>query len=192
MEVKANLRYLRMSPRKVRLLVDLIRGKKVQSALDQLQFSGKAAAIPVSKLVKSAIANAVNNFSLEAGNLFVKEISVGQGPTLKRWMPRAHGRATPIMKRTSHIAIVLGELKDSGIKEGKKMKLEQPVKLSEAPAEAEGVKIARKNANLEEGNTANNENPIVEHDPRNEGRVGHRKIEGGKGYTKKTFQRKSG
>ena len=193
MEVKAKLRYLRMSPRKVRLVADLVRGKSAQSALDQLQFANKAAAKPVSKLVQSAIANAVNNFSLELNNLFVKEISVDGGPTLKRWMPRAHGRATPIMKRTSHVNIILGEVKDSGVREGKKTKLESPVKLSAAAGENEGIKTSGKDEVLEADSTANNENPVIEHDPRNEGRLGHRRIEGGgKGFTKKSFQRKSG
>ena len=73
--------------------------------------------MPISKLVKSAIANAVNNFDLSEDNLYIKEIKVDEGPTLKRWMPRAHGRATPLRKRTSHVYVTLGEIKDSGEKE---------------------------------------------------------------------------
>jgi large subunit ribosomal protein L22 len=107
-EVKAHVRYLRMSPRKVRLVVDLIRGMAIAPALAQLQFMPKAAATPVRKLLQSAIANAEHNFKLDRDTLFVKSALVNQGPTLKRWRPRAMGSAAPILKRTSHITLVLG------------------------------------------------------------------------------------
>lgn len=107
MEVKAKARYIRMSPRKVRLVVDLIRGLNVQEAKAQLSFSKKAAAEPVLKLLNSAIANATHNFNMEASDLYVKTITADGGPTLKRWRPRAFGRAGAIRKRTSHINIVL-------------------------------------------------------------------------------------
>ncbi|MDG1949905.1 MAG: 50S ribosomal protein L22 [bacterium] len=107
MEVKAKARYIRMSPRKVRLVVDLIRGLDVQGAQAQLSFSKKAAAEPVLKLLNSAIANATNNFKMNGDDLYVKTIMVDGGPTLKRWRPRAFGRAGAIRKRTSHINIVL-------------------------------------------------------------------------------------
>jgi len=109
MEVKAKARFIRMSPQKVRLVVDLIRGKKVSQALDIAEFSNKWAKRPVIKLLQSAIANAKHNFNLEESNLFIKEIRVDGGPMLKRWTPKAHGRATTVRKRTSHIEIVLGE-----------------------------------------------------------------------------------
>lgn len=96
-----------MSPRKVRLVVDIIRGMDVDKALGQLKFVRKAAARPVTKLIESAVANAVNNFKLDAADLYVKAISVDAGPTLKRFRPRAHGRAASILKRTSHINVVL-------------------------------------------------------------------------------------
>ena len=98
-----------MSPRKVRLVVDVIRGKNVSEAKTQLQFMKKAAALPVLKLLNSAVANAQHNFKLEASNLYVKVVTADGGPTIHRWMPRAMGRATPIRKRTTHIAIVLDE-----------------------------------------------------------------------------------
>jgi large subunit ribosomal protein L22 len=107
MEVKAKARYIRMSPRKVRLVVDLIRGLNVQDAKAQLSFSKKAAAEPVLKLLNSAIANATNNFNMNANDLYVKTIMVDGGPILKRWRPRAFGRAGAIRKRTSHINIAL-------------------------------------------------------------------------------------
>ena len=196
MEVKATLRQLRMSPRKVRLVAGLIRGKNIAYSLGQLQFANKAAAKPVAKLVKSAVANAVNNFGLEESNLFVKEISVDGGPSLKRWTPRAQGRATPIMKRTSHVNITIGEIKDSGIKEGKKVAVAAPVKLSAEPKSDEGIKVADADDNQKLEARGTNEPAVHEHDPRNEGRVGHVKQEGGgtagKGFAKKVFNRKSG
>jgi large subunit ribosomal protein L22 len=106
-EVKAHTRFLRMSPRKVRLVVDAVRGMRVEPALAQLQFMSKAAARPVKKLLESAIANAEHNFKLEREGLFIKTALVNQGPTLKRWRPRAMGSAAPILKRTCHLTLVL-------------------------------------------------------------------------------------
>ncbi len=111
METKAKLRYLRMSPRKVRLVVDLVRGMEVGAAVKQLKFSSKRAALPVLKLINSAVANAENNFKLKKDNLFIKEIKVDQGPALKRWRARAMGRAASIKKFTSHVTVVLAEIK---------------------------------------------------------------------------------
>ena len=109
MEVKAKAKFVRTSAKKVRLVAGLIRGLDVEEALVQLQFSKKNAALPIAKLLKSAIANAEENLDLKRNNLFVQEIRVDEGPTLKRWMPRAMGRATPIRKRSSHTTLILGE-----------------------------------------------------------------------------------
>lgn len=109
MEVRAKSKFIRISPKKVRLLANLIRGLNVEEALVQLQFNKKDAALPVGKLIKSAIANAEENEDLKRDNLFIKEITVDGGPTLKRWMPKAMGRATPLIKRSSHITVVLAE-----------------------------------------------------------------------------------
>lgn len=106
-EVKAHTRFLRMSPRKVRLVVDAVRGMDVDRALAQLSFMPKAAARPVRKLIESAAANAEHNFKMEREGLFVKAALVNQGPTLKRWRPRAMGSAAPILKRTCHVTVVL-------------------------------------------------------------------------------------
>ncbi len=106
-EVKAKLNFLRMGPRKVRLIADLMRGRKVPMLMDRLSLMNKKAAGYLLKLLKSAVANAKNNFQLEADDLRVKSIMVDGGPVLKRWMPKAHGRATPIRERTSHISLVL-------------------------------------------------------------------------------------
>jgi len=108
--VTAKLRFLRTGPRKVRLVADLIRGRKVQRAIDALTLLNKHAARPVLKLLMSALANAKHNFKIEPEQLRIKAITVDGGPVLKRWMPRAHGRATPIRERTSHINLVLETL----------------------------------------------------------------------------------
>ena len=117
-QVTAKLRFLRMGPRKVRLIVDMIRGKKVTRALDLLSVMPKRAARPVLKLLNSAVANAKHNHSLAVETLKVAQIYVDGGPVLKRWMPKAHGRATPVRERTSHINLVLGvmEKKNKEIK----------------------------------------------------------------------------
>ncbi len=101
------LSYLRLAPRKVRLVTSAISNMAVDQAESQLKFLGKRAAKPVLKLLRSAAANAKNNYGLEKKDLVIKKSLVNEGPTLKRWMPRAMGRATPIMKRTSHIEIGL-------------------------------------------------------------------------------------
>jgi large subunit ribosomal protein L22 len=107
MEIVAKSKNIRMSSRKVGLVVELIRGKKVQEAIDILRFSPKAAAKPVLKTLKSAIANAKNNFSLKEDGLVVKSAVADPGPTLKRWKAGAKGRAKPILRRMSHIKITL-------------------------------------------------------------------------------------
>lgn len=106
---KAKLSYARISSRKVKVVIDLIRNKSVGEALAILKFTPKAAAEPVEKLLKSAIANAENNHEMNVDKLYVAEINATQGPTLKRIRPRAQGRAFRIRKRTSHITIVLKE-----------------------------------------------------------------------------------
>lgn len=131
MEVKASVKHLRMSAQKVRLVLDVVRGLPAQTALDQLKFINKAACKPVAKLLESAIANAENTYGLEKSNLMISEIRADEGVTLKRWMPRAHGRATSIRKRACHITISLKEIKDSGAKAKKEVKLEDPVKLEQ-------------------------------------------------------------
>ncbi len=109
MEVKARLRFVRIAPTKARLVADLIRGKKSEEALNILTFTQKAAAKILIKLLKSAIANATQKKNIDVDRLYVKQITVDQGPTMKRFQPRALGRATMIRKRTSHIHIVLDE-----------------------------------------------------------------------------------
>ncbi len=109
MKVTATLKNLRMSPRKVRLVTRSIVGMNCSVALIQLQNLVKKTSNPLEKLLRSAIANAENNFGLDKDNLFVNNIQVGGGPSLKRWLPRAQGRATLILKRTSQIDLELEE-----------------------------------------------------------------------------------
>jgi large subunit ribosomal protein L22 len=107
-EAKAVLRYIRTSTRRARMVADLIRGRKVGEALNILTFTDRKAARIIEKLLRSALANAGQNEAIEdVDALIVSEIMVDHGPTLKRFMPRARGRATPIRKRTSHIRVVL-------------------------------------------------------------------------------------
>ncbi|PKR83119.1 50S ribosomal protein L22 [Heyndrickxia camelliae] len=112
MQAKAVARTVRIAPRKARLVVDLIRGKQAGEAIAILKFTPKAASPIVEKVLKSAIANAEHNYDLDVNNLVVTEAYVNEGPTLKRFRPRAMGRASQINKRTSHITIVVSEKKE--------------------------------------------------------------------------------
>lgn len=195
MEVKAKVKFIRMSPTKIRLVANLIQKMPVEKALQQLQFINKLASGPVAKLIKSAIANAEHNFELEKDNLFIKELTVNQGPTLKRSMPRAHGRATPIRKRTSHLNLTLSEIKASAVVRAKKQDIAAPVKLEAQPKKEAAVKLkASVKAEIAESkdNEAKEKGKVII-DPRMEGRHGHTRIEGGaKGFVARMFRRKSG
>lgn len=109
MEAKAVARYIRISPVKVRDVINLIRGKNVNEALAILKFTPNRASVPVAKVVRSAAANAGHNYEMNEDDLFVFAAYVDQGPTLKRFRPRAYGRANVIRKRTSHITVVVKE-----------------------------------------------------------------------------------
>ena len=110
MEARAKATFERIAPRKVKIVLDLIRNKPAEDAMAILKFTPKAACEPVAKLLKSAMANAENNNDMDVSRLYVAECSVSQGPTLKRIRPRAHGRAYRINKKTSHINLVLKEM----------------------------------------------------------------------------------
>ena len=109
MEARAYLKYLRISPRKVKIVLDLIRGKDTETAMAVLKNTNKIACEALIKLLKSAIANAEHNFGMDASNLFVSECFVCPGPILKRIQPRAQGRAFRINKRSSHVTLVVKE-----------------------------------------------------------------------------------
>lgn len=109
MEAKAIARYVRLTPRKARLVADLVRGKSALEALDVLSFTNKKAAGTIKKVLNSAIANATNNFEMDEEKLFVSTILIDEGPVLKRLKPRAMGRADIIKKKTSHVTVVVSE-----------------------------------------------------------------------------------
>ena len=109
MEARAKATFERIAPRKVQCVLDLIRNKPADEAAAILKYTPKAACETVAKLLKSAMANAENNFDMDVSRLYVAECSVSQGPTLKRIRPRAHGRAFRINKKSSHISLVLRE-----------------------------------------------------------------------------------
>lgn len=200
MQVKAQANHIRMSAKKVRWMADVVRGLDVEPALLQLTFAKIIAARPIKKLLDSAIANATNNFKLDKNNLYIADITVNAGPSLKRWMPRAFGRATQILKHSCHILITLAErvpsedkkavakVKKGGKKEVMEVLKNKPKETeSEAMAEADEV-----NSGTEEGKPE-----IV--DMTMQGK--HRHLENqdkkqmkksGRSFTKKMFNRKSG
>lgn len=199
MQVSAKARYIRMSPKKIRLVLDLIRGLDVEDALRQLQFTNKAAVGPITKLLNSAIANATNNFNLEKSNLFIKEIRADDGPTLKRWKPRAFGRATPIRKRMAHISIVLDEKVASKEIKKKKQEIGAPMKIEDLG------KIDKETEKLRNKETKGDELGEVEADKQiskkaeglkrgvKEGKnLDELRKKQDKGFLKKMFRRKTG
>ena len=109
MQVTVKLNNVRIAPRKSQQVIDLIRGKNVADARALLEFTVKRGALPVLKLLNSAVATSVNDLKLEETNLYISKIIVGEGPKLKRWHPMSRGRAYPLIKRTSHITLVLSE-----------------------------------------------------------------------------------
>lgn len=111
MEARAVAKYIRISPRKVRLIMDEIRGKKVEDAINMLTFTPQKGGRILKKLINSAVANAQQNAGVDIDNLFIYRIFADQGPTLKRFIPRAQGRATRILKRTCHLTVVLNDEK---------------------------------------------------------------------------------
>ena len=107
MEIVAEAKNIRKSPRKVRLVAAKLRGQSPETALENLRYLDKAAALPLSKVIKSAVANATNNLKLDSKKLTIKEVRVNEGPVLKRYEARSRGMAHPILKRTSHIKVIL-------------------------------------------------------------------------------------
>lgn len=147
MQTTAKLRRLRISPRKVRLIADMVRGKHVAEALVQLAHNPKHAARPVKKLIESAVANARHNHQMEEASLMIKTIFVDEGKTMFRFMPRAFGRATKIRKRSSHITLVLeGEVdvKKAKAADSKKDNAKSPVKTDDSSVSTDDAKATDK------------------------------------------------
>jgi large subunit ribosomal protein L22 len=109
MEIRAKARFIRISPQKIRLVMGQIRGKKVEEALNLLTFAPQKGARILKKLLDSAVANAQQNADMDVDSLYIAKVYADEGPTLKRWRPRAQGRATRIRKRTSHLTVILDE-----------------------------------------------------------------------------------
>jgi large subunit ribosomal protein L22 len=143
MEIKVKLNNLRTAPMKVRQVVDLIRGKRAAEAQSALSFTVNKSARPVLKLLNSAIASAKHDFQLDEANLFVSKVFVDEGPKLKRWHPMSRGRAYPIIKRTSHITLVLAE-KNPTAKQAKNEKIEKPKIKGETNKKTKEAKLKKK------------------------------------------------
>lgn len=139
MEIRAKLSNLRIAPRKVRLVADAIRGKRVKEAQAVLRFTVKKSSMPMEKLLNSAVANAKNNFQTESDNLYISKITVDEGAKYKRWMPRARGSASEIQKKTSHITLILDEISKS---KRKKENAKKEKKSSETVGVTEEIKTA--------------------------------------------------
>lgn len=148
MLVISKLKYLRIAPRKIRLVANLIRGKKTEEAQTILDFTTKGATEPLSKLLKTAVADARHNFQLDPSNLYISKITVDEGPKYKRWKARSRGMAAPIQKKTSHITLVLSEVApDKKVKKAKKVKKPTVIKVdvgSEDSSKAEKPKLRPK------------------------------------------------
>lgn len=153
MKVSAKLKSIRIAPRKTKLVADLIKGLDVQKAVEQLDATVKRTSPEMKKLLLSALANAENNFGLSRDNLYVFDAVAGAGPTLKRWMPKAFGRAGKIMKRTSRLEIVLEERI-----EGKDRKSQEELEKERAArAKAKEKEMKARMKELEEAEKANQE-----------------------------------
>lgn len=135
--MKAFLKNYHQSPRKVRLVASLLKGKKVNEAMIELDFISKRTALPIKQLIASAVANAKNNFDLDKNDLYIKELRVDKGVVMRRMIPGAHGRGYPLKRRSSHIAVLLditGEKKSKGKNQKAKVKVEK-VKVEELKIE---------------------------------------------------------
>lgn len=179
MQVNAKLDNLRKSPRKVRLVADLLRGLEVAKAESQLKFLMKGSAPHFEKILKSAVANAENNFGLDKDNLYIKDVIVNEGGKLKRWLPRAHGRASLILKRTSHIEIILAEIVEG---KGRKKVTKQEIK------DVKKTEIEKK---VSEEEVKEEKKEILKEKDEKEFSDEKKKAADSKGFLKRVFRRKS-
>ena len=146
MQATAKLNYLHIAPRKVRLIADMIRKKTVKEAERILNFIPQRAALPIIKLIKSAVSNAKNSFGSEESNLFISKITVDEGPKMKKWMPRARGSPSMIQKKTSHILLVLDEIEKGKAKvkkEQESLTIEEEKKQEKIAKNIQKPKISR-------------------------------------------------
>ncbi len=198
MEVTVKAKYIKMSPKKMRLVSNVIKGMIVTESLDQLKFIPKAATKPLIKLVNSGIAAAENDFKLKKDNLYIKNILVNEGPTLHRWQPRAFGRATPIRKRSSNITLILSELveekKDKKVKEKKKAKEKLQVvdSLKSLPGREDVAQDKKPAKGIEREKDKEIVDVRIEGKHRHKQHLDKREEKGSKGFLKKIFNRKVG
>lgn len=172
-EIKAKARFIRISPRKVRLVVVGLAGLEAEKALDYLRFVNKAAVKPMTKLIKSAMANAEHNFQLDKKDLYIKKIIVNDGPVLKRFRPRAHGRSSTIRKRSSHIELILG------VRPGAKQKISPKKEGNKEETKKETIKIVKPDE-------------VKKESPKIFGKNKDNRGKENKGFFKGIFQRKTG
>jgi len=193
MEVKAQLNNYRKSPRKVRLVAKMITGLDAMNAENQLRFATKGSAVDILKLLQSAVANAENNFGLDKANLYIKSLRVDEGANLKRWLPRAHGRASLLLKRTSHVEIILKEkVEGKGRKKVKKQEIKE-VSLKEMKkpeAERAEERAEEKKPKLPGTRILKSDEAVKEREEK-EFLDEKKKSESSKGFLKRVFRRKS-
>ena len=181
MKVTAKLNNLRISPRKVRLVTDSIKGLDVNDATVHLGNLVKRSSDPIEKLLRSAIANAENNLGLDRNNLYVYDVLVGEGPTLKRWLPRAYGRATGLLKRSSKISLTLEERIEGKNRKTKEQMEKERKKREEERKKVEKEMIEERESEAKKTTVAPSAGKVIE----------KKKSAEGKGWAKKIFQRKS-
>jgi len=181
MKVIAKLNNLRISPRKVRLVTDSIKGIDVNDAIIDLGNLVKRSSTSIEKLLKSAIANAENNFGLDKNNLYVYDIQVGEGPVLKRWLPRAFGRATPLHKKSSKVSLVLEERIEGKNRKTKEQMEKEKKKREEERKKMEKEMLEERESEAKKTTVAPTAGKVIE----------EKKSASGKGWAKKIFQRKS-
>lgn len=183
-KVKAKLKNLRISPRKVRISADMVRGCGIRDAIFRLDNTIKKANEPIKNLIKSAAANARNDFDLDMDNLKVSDIQVGEGMTMKRWTPRAYGRATQILKRSSHVYLTLeaeeGSKKSVSDKKDKKEEVKDLETVNTEGSKKTVDKVEDEKKNISKGAKKGHFEP-----------EGKRKESREKGWNKKIFKRKS-
>ncbi len=181
MKVKAKLKNLRISPRKVRISADIVRGCNIEDAIFRLDNTVKKSNEPIKKMLLGAVANAQNNFNLEKESLVITDIQVGEGITMKRWMPRAYGRASEILKRSSHVYITLEGKEASTVKSAKK----KAAKKSEMEDKTEGSEetVGKVDKKKDETLKLNKKSHYKVDAKKKESRE--------KGWSKKMFKRKS-
>lgn len=189
MKVSAKLNYIRISPRKVRIMTSLIKGLDGREAVSQLERTVKRSSVPLRKLLQSAMHNGENNFGIDKDNMYVHEVKVGEGPTLKRWMPRAFGRAAQIRKRTSKIEIILEErIEGRGRKTKEQMEEEKKKRMAEKEKREQALKKEREQAKKESKQSVSG---ILDKKKEESESKKSQKTSGKKSWVNKFFRRKS-